>query len=280
MVHSMRSAWLPAALASLCVLGACSFDWDGLDPRVGGGHASAGGSDLGGGGTGGAGGTGGTGGTGGVGGTGGTGGTGGVGAAGGAGGIGGAGGMGGAPVSDIGCADDTRELFDDAVAEPDIAGCSGAWDVPGINTPASMMPACNREAGNDGVNAAGTGCSVEDLCAEGWAMCLSSAEVALKAATGMCPASGPAGLWATRQGGMPSSPECEDGNPDDIVGCGYTIGVVTGMTCVPLNRQLTHPHCTSSLNWDCADSATYVTMEQAIVTKPGVDEGGVLCCRQ
>ena len=195
-------------------------------------------------------------------------------------GAGGQGGTGGQPVSTMGCADDSRELFDDVDLEPDIAGCSGAWDVPGLSTPASMMPACSREAGNDGVNAAGTGCSVEDLCATGWAVCADAAEVAMKASTGMCPATGTAGLWATRQGGMPNGEECQDGNLDDVTGCGYAIGLTAGMTCAPLNRVLQHPSCTSSTNWDCADSATYLTSEQEIVTKPGLGEGGVLCCRQ
>ena len=166
------------------------------------------------------------------------------------------------------------------MGEPDIAGCSGAWDVPGLSTPASMTPGCNRQAGNDGMNAAGIGCSVEDLCAEGWAVCVSSAEVAMKAATGMCPASGPTGMWATRQGGMAGNEECQDGDPDDITGCGYALGLPAGLTCAPLNRVLHHPACTSAINWDCADQATYVTTEQEIVTKPGIGQGGVLCCRQ
>lgn len=261
---------------------ACSFDWAAFDPRLGDGGAS--------GATGGAGATGGLGGSppaaggGGAGGdAGGAGGMAGMAgmAGGGQGGAGGGlGGIGGQPVGEMGCSDGTRELYGDAVAEPNIAGCSGAFDVPGLATAESMVPACGRMAGNDGVNAAGVGCSAEDLCASGWAVCVSAAAVAARAAGGMCPSSGPSGLWATRQGGMPSGNECTDGNPDDVTGCGYGIGVAAGATCAPLNRNLTHPACTAAAGWDCADLATYLTSEQLIVTKPTTGDGGVLCCRR
>lgn len=266
-----QRSWGLFALSAGSLL-ACSFDWDAFEPRLGDGGAS--GANGGMGGSGAVGGSGGDptgGGAGGVGGVGGRGGVGGVG--------GGAGGIGG-QAPEMGCSDGTRELFGDALAEPQIAGCSGAFDVPGLATPESMTPACSRQAGNDGANVAGAGCSAEDLCASGWQVCVSAAAVAMKAADGMCPSSGPTGLWATRQGGRPNGGECEDGNPDDIVGCGYgDIGLIPGATCAPLNHYLTHPTCTAAIGWDCADQATYLTSEKLIVTKPTIDHGGVLCCR-
>lgn len=68
------------------------------------------------------------------------------------------------PGSEAGCADGTREGFTGRTLHPDIAGCSGAWDVPGIHTenpgeaPAcpglatyeTRVPRCDRGAGNDG----------------------------------------------------------------------------------------------------------------------------------
>ena len=74
-------------------------------------------------------------------------------------------------VSTIGCADGEREWFTNATTNPYIAGCSGAWDQPGVLvdpfTPNTDIT-CGREAGDDGTNSAGTGCSASDLCADGW----------------------------------------------------------------------------------------------------------------
>ena len=90
------------------------------------------------------------------------------------------GGAGGAPsvvVSLPGCADGTREAFVNVVRFPSIAGCAGGWTVPGVLTPASMLPACARAAGNSGLRPNGAGCTVEDLCALGWHVCLGAREL-------------------------------------------------------------------------------------------------------
>ena len=55
--------------------------------------------------------------------------------------------------------------------QPNIAGCAGGFDVPGVTTAASMQPNCGRISGNSSINPQGTGCSVEDLCSEGWHVC-------------------------------------------------------------------------------------------------------------
>ena len=80
-------------------------------------------------------------------------------------------------VSPIGCSDGTREAFTNMGTHPNIAGCSGGFSVAGVTTQNSMSPQCNRGAGNSSGNTFGNGCSVEDLCAAGWHVCTSSAEV-------------------------------------------------------------------------------------------------------
>ena len=83
-----------------------------------------------------------------------------------------------APVSltaaKAGCADGTREGFADTKLFAAIAACGGAWDQPGIF---NMPVKCNREAGNDGKNAPGIGCTVSDLCAQGWHVCYGKDDV-------------------------------------------------------------------------------------------------------
>jgi len=78
------------------------------------------------------------------------------------------------PKGGNGCADGSREGFLDDKAFPKIAACGGAWDIKGIH---HGTPKCNRMAGNDGKNAAGKGCNVEDLCADGWRVCYGKADV-------------------------------------------------------------------------------------------------------
>ena len=68
----------------------------------------------------------------------------------------------------IGCADGTREGFTSQSTYPTIASCGGAWSIPGAF---HDEPDCGRLAGNDGINEAGAGCNVEDLCAGGWHVC-------------------------------------------------------------------------------------------------------------
>src|SRR5262245_43793563 len=88
---------------------------------------------------------------------------------------------------DVGCADGTREAYVDEQAFPDVAGCSGGFQVPGVTTPESQAPQCDRMAGNDGSNAVGSGCSVADLCAEGWRVCESADDLGMSSSTGRCP---------------------------------------------------------------------------------------------
>ncbi|MBR4986953.1 MAG: hypothetical protein IKY83_14570 [Proteobacteria bacterium] len=83
---------------------------------------------------------------------------------------------------DSGCADNSREGFINYEMNPDIAGCSGAWTIPGIHH--DEGPACGRQAGNSGLNPNGLGCNVEDLCAEGWHVCHGILDVSQHSPTG------------------------------------------------------------------------------------------------
>ncbi len=77
-------------------------------------------------------------------------------------------------MAQIGCADGSREGFLDISRFPFIAGCSGAWTVPGVH---ALIPSCKRQAGNTGLTPMGEGCNVSDLCAEGWHVCSGRSDV-------------------------------------------------------------------------------------------------------
>lgn len=216
-----------------------------------------------------------------------------------------------------GCSDGSREGFVDRAAYPDIAGCSGMWDVPGIHTTApavdpicglspadTRVPRCGRAAGNDGLNAAGAGCTVEDLCAPGWHVCNSAGEVATRAVSG-CEGATRAGdpelFFATRQsstgfGHCTTGVRTDDGcdptagtrdcaqterTSNDIFGCG-NFGTYTNMAtseCAPLNR-FSDDYCVGLYGspwFPCHSPGGYC--EGFTLTKPGPSHGGVLCCR-
>ncbi len=182
---------------------------------------------------------------------------------------------------DAGCADGERELFTDVTRFPDVAGCSGGFSVPGVTTDGSRAPRCARAGGDDGVNPVGAGCSVEDLCAEGWQVCASAAEVAARGVTECdTSATGPA-IWITRQGSGPGFPsDCVDGGTNNLVGCGPRLvdagfpGAVPA-SCAPLDAIWIWRDCEAVGVWSCNSTSA----EPTVVTKGGPDHGGVLCCR-
>lgn len=183
-------------------------------------------------------------------------------------------GEGGSASDPIGCADGKRELFNDEVASPTVAGCSGAFDVPGVTTLASMAPSCGREAGDDGNNRDGVGCSVADLCAVGWHVCERSAEVSACSID----TAGPA-FFVTRVSTTDGSLMCTQGGSDNLVGCGIDVGQPPDPadSCGALNTVLIFSKCDSELPaWWCGASTD---VEAEVVTKSGRDEGGALCCR-
>jgi hypothetical protein len=206
-----------------------------------------------------------------------------VGGAGGEAGAGGGAGSGGGPVSDVGCADGEREAYLDEAAEPNIAACAGGFSVPGTVTAASLSPACGRQGGDDGANPAGSGCSVEDLCAAGWHVCESSADVASHAETGACPdfdLLADFQFYLTRQAQTPNGNECAAfGATNNVVGCGNMGDYLLFDPCAPLDRRLRWFDCSASATWSCGADNSASQLEAELVVKSGAPQGGVLCCR-
>jgi len=185
-----------------------------------------------------------------------------------------------------GCADGTREGFLDAAfkAWPNIAGCSGAWDQPGLTIEASRQPSCGRMAGNTGLLASGLGCGAADLCADGWHVCRGPIEVE-RLSPSQCESVVPPGVAAffAVAGGGGAAGECaaEQFGPswdNDVRGCG-TIGHAEGNGCYPLDRRLEFSDCLDTQGaWACGGPASH-DQEVRLVVKPNADQGGVLCCR-
>ena len=152
----------------------------------------------------------------------------------------------------IGCSDGTREGFLDLGTYPLIAACGGAWDGPGIH---NVVPACNRESGNSGINAAGTGCNVTDLCAEGWHVCLGRDDVDYRSPLGcdeiMVDAPSPAFFLVrtSSTGAMNCAPDTigEPTSINDIFGCGDLGCPANEASCEPL-QVASHDLCKSIRN--------------------------------
>ena len=216
----------------------------------------------------------------------------------------------GAAGVDIGCADGQREGFTDIDGAPNIAGCSGAWTIPGIHAanpgtaPAcavatydTVTPACGRTSGDDGPNPAGVGCNVQDLCAQGWHVCLGASDVGSHSRTGCqgaTNAADPPRFFASRQsstgcGSCATGTQtgCDSGScasgcaqtadtSNDFFGCG-NFGASSPLTdCSPLDR-FSHDECSglSDSSWSC--DSRYC--EAYTVVKLDSTFGGVLCCR-
>ncbi|MBZ4417457.1 hypothetical protein [Myxococcus sp. RHSTA-1-4] len=144
-----------------------------------------------------------------------------------------------------------------------------------------------------------------DLCAVGWHVCTSDAEVAARSPTGCEGATRPTDnplFFATRQStngcavcanGTSTGPECDSAScsegcqqtaltSNDFFGCG-NFGAEA--TCGPLN-QFSENLCSGLASvgspWSC-DAATDADdnglCEAYTVTKTGSKFGGVLCCR-
>lgn len=185
------------------------------------------------------------------------------------------------PPADIGCADGTREGFISRDDWRNIAGCAGAWSVPGLLSANARQPACERAAGNDGVNAAGLGCTVTDLCAVGWHVCSDAGEVARSSPSGCesAVADGQPLFFLVLAGASPQGICSPDRDAqDDLHGCG-TLGESESPSCDPLDRRLTFAECQASHGvWSCGDASQHLA-EAAVVSKRAPALGGVLCCR-
>jgi hypothetical protein len=174
-----------------------------------------------------------------------------------------------------GCSDGQREGFTNLATHPNIAGCSGGFSLPGVVSVAT--PACGRVAGDDSNNPNGTGCNIQDLCAEGWHVCTSPADVASDSPTGCTGATtgGPTPrIMFVQRTASSNSFTCGPG-VDNFFGCAsFTQG---GIVCSPLNASGGNL-CSNLLSttWRCGTDST---MEGNNVTKVGPANGGVLCCR-
>jgi len=153
--------------------------------------------------------------------------------------------------------------------------------VAGLKSAASYSTACNHGAGDDGSNPAGTGCSAADLCAPGWHVCSSAADV-LSSAGNTNPCSNAAlfdaqSFFATRQSGSGNA-ACNAAGNNDLFGCGTLGDPVSSGTCSPLNR-FSDSGCSSlGAAWGCGTPNTANVTEALTVTKSGASRGGVLCC--
>lgn len=175
-----------------------------------------------------------------------------------------------------GCADGEREGFVDIAGNPRIAGCNGAWSIPG----ARSIPACERGAGDDTLNLTGAGCSAVDLCAVGWHVCGSVQDVANSLGATTCANAAPvAGYFATQVSG-PGTGNCSANPADtnDNFGCGNIGAAPNAATCSPLS-SFSNNLCGAlpvTDGWSC-EGASGVT-EQTRIRKLLPQNGGVACC--
>jgi hypothetical protein len=186
----------------------------------------------------------------------------------------------GLPV-EVGCSDGSREGFANPAAWPSIAGCSGAWSLPGLLGPDTRVPQCARAAGDRGSNPAGSGCAVADLCALGWHVCEGPDDVIWSSPTdceGAVP-SGYAAFFVARVGASSYGLCLADGAfANDLHGCG-TFGAPDHANCSPLDRRLAFADCRDSQGvWTCGGDGQHLE-EASLVVKYASDLGGALCCR-
>jgi hypothetical protein len=185
-------------------------------------------------------------------------------------------------VNGPGCSDGTREGFRDFADWPNIAGCAGAFDQPGVIGAPTLMPACELQAGDTSANPSGVGCSAADLCAPRWHLCRDGADVAQHSPTGGCESCVPAGetrfflVGAGASAMGICSPDPQAAN--DLHGCGG-FGQPEADGCAPLARRLGFADCLATEGaWSCGTSSDSLR-EAMVVTKRKPTLGGVLCCR-
>jgi hypothetical protein len=192
------------------------------------------------------------------------------------------------PTSKVGCSDGTREGFRDLNLWPAIAGCAGAWQKPGLASSLSDRAECFYMNGNDSLVLDGnfcaygrpcTKCSVVDLCAPDWHLCMTNLDVASHSPTG-CEGILPPGEdgFFIAMTGASANGACDVGQHNDLHGCGNLGQPESGM-CAPLTRRMSSVDCANTGGvWRC-DSAKDNLHEADTVTKVRSELGGVLCCR-
>ena len=174
-------------------------------------------------------------------------------------------------VSPVGCADGFREALLDEATFPNVAACAGGFWLAGVGAPVSL---CDRQGGDDGPLPDGMGCTIEDLCAEGWHLCTSRQEVAA-AGLGDCgPQAWGGQFFATSQSGNGAN-TCNDTGTNDVFGCG-DVGYADVSGCAPLDRSTGNLCVDVPGAWACMEDAYD---EVSHLVKTGSDAGGALCCR-
>lgn len=175
-----------------------------------------------------------------------------------------------------GCADSTREAFLNMTTYNRIAACAGGFQVAGL---LHATPQCSRNAGNNSTNPNGIGCSIADLCAEGWRPCASPREVQQRTGAGIPSDFPAASFFAAAVSGPADDDICGIGS-NDFYGLGTAGGTADRGTCAPLTRSSGDQCDDLPAPWDCGESTTWPNQfdEADKVTKPGPQGGGVLCC--
>jgi hypothetical protein len=182
----------------------------------------------------------------------------------------------------VGCSDGSREGFRDYYNWPDIAGCAGAFDQPGVIGSPDLQPSCGLLAGDGNTRSDGMGCSAADLCAANWHVCHNGSDVAKHSPSGDCESCVPAGekrFFLVASGASPMgicSPDLQSAN--DLHGCGG-LGQPEAQGCSPLSRRMGFADCLATKGvWNCGNQDDSL-QEAKTVTKSGTTLGGVLCCK-
>ena len=196
---------------------------------------------------------------------------------------------------EAGCSDSTREGFLDACRYPNIAGCSGAFSVPGV---VNRSTRCERRDGNSSANPLGIGCSVEDLCADGWHVCRTPADVvrsspdgclavaalplffvSAQSGTGCGVCAVGASLDSARCSGLSCAVGCMQTpfTTNDIFGCGGIGDLPDTATCSVLNRFGNNTCFQLGAPWSCPSELGADEANTVFKSLPGA--GGALCCR-
>ena len=160
------------------------------------------------------------------------------------------------PSAPAGCDSGVRDGFVDRKRFPRIAACAGSWDEPGLVSGSSP---------NESTAGA--------LCAEGWHICTSVAEVERRSGGQGCAGAGLGeGEFFAILEGASKPPPCFTRGAVGVLGCG-ALGAPAADACAPMNR-VSNPGCSAlSAPWACQKGS-----ELWSIVKPEHAGGGVLCC--